>query len=269
MTNTLTFAIAGAAGRMGRQLIASALSRGHAVIGGTERSGSPALSTDLGLLAGSGPIGRRPTPHVAEAARGADAWLDFTTPSATLEALDALAGSSVRTAIIGTTGFSGDEARRIDAHSGRFAIVRSGNFSLGIALLAALARTAAGRLGPDWDIDIIEAHHRHKTDAPSGTALMLGEAAATGRNASLGDLRTAPYDGPSSRRAEGAIGFASSRTGGVIGEHEVRFGSETELIRLCHTALDRRVFAEGAIRAAEWASGRKPGLYSLDDVLGL
>src|SRR5262249_21620259 len=150
----------------------------------------------------------------------ADVWIDFTAPEATLAALEALIETKVRAAIIGTTGFSADEDARIGRHAERIAIVKSGNFSLGVAVLAALVETAAAQLGADWDIEIFEAHHRRKTDAPSGTALMLGEAAARGRGQRLEALRLSARDGVSAPRKAGGIGFSSLRGGGIIGEHD-------------------------------------------------
>lgn len=269
MTNKLKITVAGAAGRMGRQIIAAATSRGHAIAGGTEASGSPDLSADIGTLAGLAPFGQTPTETALAAAAEADTWIDFTRPDVTLTALDALTSTPVRTVIIGTTGFSPDEEAAVNGFAERFTIVKAGNFSLGVALLSSLTRLAAEKLSTDWDIDIFDAHHRHKVDAPSGTALMLGEAAATGRGAALSDLQSPPYDGPDAKRTAGHIGFASSRTGDIVGEHEVRFGSETELLKLSHVALNRRVFAEGAVKSAEWAAKRPPGLYGIEDVLGI
>ncbi|MFN4025199.1 MAG: 4-hydroxy-tetrahydrodipicolinate reductase [Hyphomonas sp.] len=264
-----SIAIAGVAGRMGRQLAAVAIDRGVRIAGGTEVAEANAYGEDIGLLAGRRAIGLKPVAGAAQAAGQAAVWIDFTRPSATLSALDALAGTPVRAAVIGTTGFSDAEEARIADAARRIAIVKAGNFSIGVNLLEALTRLAANRLGADWDIEILETHHRMKADAPSGTALMLGEAAAAGRGTPLSDLRSPPYDGPAAQRETGRIGFAVSRAGGVIGEHQVTFGAEKELIRLSHTALDRSVFAEGALHAAVWASGQPPGLYSMNDVLGL
>lgn len=264
-----SIAIAGVAGRMGRQLAAVAIDRGVRIAGGTEVAEANAYGEDIGLLAGRRAIGLKPVANPAQAAGHAAVWIDFTRPAATLAALDALAGTSVRAAVIGTTGFSDAEEADIAAAARRIAIVKAGNFSIGVNLLEALTRLAASRLGPDWDIEILETHHRMKADAPSGTALMLGDAAAAGRGAPLADLRAAPYDGPEARRVTGEIGFSVRRAGGVIGEHEVTFGAEKEVIRLSHTALDRSVFAEGALHAAQWAAARPPGLYNMNDVLGL
>ena len=202
------------------------------------------------------------------AAVNADVWIDFTTPEATMTALDALSGAKVRAAIVGTTGLSGVQQDRIAEHAKRIAIVCSGNFSLGVNLLAALVEQAAAKLGPRWDIEILEAHHRRKADAPSGTALMLGEAAAKGRGAVLKDVRLSPYDGVTGARKAGGIGFASLRAGGIIGEHDVVFAAEREVVKLSHAALDRGLFADGALAAAVWASDRPAGLYTMRDVLG-
>ena len=272
MTNpegSMSVAIAGIAGRMGRQLAAVSIDRGIKVTGGTEVAAANAYGEDIGILAGRRAIGLHPVADAAAAASGAAVWIDFTRPEATLAALRSLAGTSVRAIVIGTTGFSAVEEDAVTAAASRFAIVKAGNFSIGVNLLEALTRLAASRLGTDWDIEVLETHHRMKADAPSGTALMLGAAAAAGRGAPLGELRSAPYDGSDARRETGKIGFSVRRAGGVIGEHEVTFGSEKELIRLSHTALDRSVFAEGALHAAIWAAGQAPGLYDMNDVLGL
>ena len=269
MDTALEFAIAGAAGRMGRQLIAAATAAGHHITGGTETSASPDLNTDLGQLGGGAGLGITPVEPVAAAAQNARIWVDFTRPAATLEALAALTETKVQAVIIGTTGFTDAQTAQIAAYSDRFAIVQAGNFSLGIALMSRLTEMAGTHLGADWDIEIHETHHRHKVDAPSGTALMLGHAAASGRNADLETLRQPPYDGPDAKRQAGQIGFSVQRAGGVIGDHDASFTSEVERISIRHTALDRRVFAEGAIKAAEWASAQPPGLYTIHQVLGL
>ncbi len=269
MTQTHKMAVAGAAGRMGRQLLQAIPARGHMVTGGTEAPGSDDLGADLGLLSGSRPSGLLTVADLNVAAQGADVWLDFTQPEATLSALRHLPGLGVRAAIIGTTGFSASQTEMIAHVAENMAIVKAGNFSDGVNLLQALVRQAAQRLGAGWDIEILETHHRHKRDAPSGTALMLGESAAQGRGVPFEDMRRAPYDGPDAKRAPGAIGFSVRRSGGVIGAHTVSFGSEHEELCLSHTALDRSVFAEGAITAADWAVAQPPGLYDMNDVLGL
>lgn len=270
MSETKRFAVAGVAGRMGRQLARAVLDAGHEIAGGTEIPESPHRDSDIARLAGfAHSIGERPVTDPVQAATEAHVWLDFTAPAATLAALDGLMHTSVRAVVIGTTGFNLQEDTQIAAAAEHFAIVKAGNFSLGVNLLTAMTRIVAARLGNDWDIEVLETHHRRKLDAPSGTALMLGEAAAEGRGETLASLRRAPYDGPDARRDEGEIGFAVRRAGGVVGEHEVVFASETELLRLGHSALDRRVFAEGAVAAGLWACTQPPGLYDMEDMLGL
>lgn len=267
--DALKVAVAGVAGRMGRQLAAMVLDRGLVLSGASEVAAAGVFDEDIGVLAGRKPAGAWPTPDVGEAASGADIWIDFTRPDATLAALGALEATTVRAVIIGTTGLTDAQEAAIRAAATRFAIVKSGNFSLGVNLLQGLTRLAASRLGADWDIEILEAHHRLKVDAPSGTALMLGEAAAAGRGAALKDVLAAPYLGADAARKEGEIGMAVRRGGGIYGEHDVMFASPREVLRLSHMALDRAVFAEGAVHAAIWAAGQKPGLYGMDDVLGL
>ena len=268
-SDSFSVAIAGVAGRMGRQLAAVAYRHRLAIAGGSEVAGAPELGSDIGTLAGLPPLGLTPQSDPVAAAAGADVWLDFTRPEATLAALDALKHTNVRAAIIGTTGFTDAEENEIARAAAGLVIVKSGSFALGIKLLESLIRRAAASLGPDWDIEVLETHHNRKVDAPSGTALMLGEAAAEGRGKSLAELRAGPYDGRDAVRAPGKIGFSVRRMGGVIGEHSVSFASDTEIVTLSHTSLDRAMFAEGAIKAAAWALNQSPGLYSMDDVLGL
>ena len=255
---TLRIAIAGAAGRMGRTLVSAASAdQRFEIVGATMREGS----------ANTPDIAATPAPDVAAA--NANVWVDFTTPKATLDALNALAATKVRAAIIGATGFAPEHEQQIAAHATRIAIVRSNNFSLGVTLLAALVEQAARKLGPEWDIEISEAHHRRKVDAPSGTALTLGEAAARGRGKTLDELRLPPHEAVTGARKAGGIGFSITRAGGIVGEHDVRFGSEHEVLTLAHQALDRAVFADGALAAALWAASKPPSLYSMRDVLGL
>lgn len=267
---TLSIAIAGAGGRMGRALVrAAAHDSRFLVCGGTERGDGQFLGIDLGALAGVAPLMMNTSETANLAAGKAQVWIDFTAPEATIAALDALIGTPVKAAIIGTTGLTAEQERKIAEHAKRIAIVRSGNFSLGVTLLAALVEQAAQRLGPEWDIEITEAHHRRKVDAPSGTALLLGDAAARGRNVKLSDARLKPHDGVTGERKEGGIGFSAIRGGGIVGEHDVRFIAEREMISLSHQAMDRAVFADGALAAALWVANKPPGLYSMRDVLGL
>jgi 4-hydroxy-tetrahydrodipicolinate reductase len=245
---TIAIAIAGAHGQMGRALINAAASDARFSITGTTTRGGESASA---------------------AGANAGVWIDFTTPDATMAALESLRSAKLRAAIIGTTGLLPAQVERLAEHAKRIAIVCSGNFSLGVNLLAVLVEQAAAKLGPQWDIEILEAHHRRKVDAPSGTALMLGDAAARGRGAALADVRLAPNDGAIGVRREGGIGFASLRAGGIVGEHDVVFAAEREVLTLSHSALDRGLFADGALAAALWAAAKPPGLYSMRDVLGL
>jgi 4-hydroxy-tetrahydrodipicolinate reductase len=265
---TVSIAVAGAAGRMGRAIIAAAAADNRfRLAGGTERTGSHALGMDLGALAGGDGFGIAAADSVHTAATSADVWLDFTTPEATLDALDALASTQVKAAVIGTTGLSAEQEARVADAAKRIAIVRSGNFSLGVNLLAGLVRQAAAKLGQGWDIEITEAHHRRKVDAPSGTALLLGEAAAQGRDVSLDNARLKLREGITGERPDGGIGFSAIRGGGIVGDHDVAFVSEREIVTLSHRALDRAVFADGALAAALWIADKPPGLYSMQDVL--
>tara|TARA_Y100000052_G_scaffold22006_1_gene22450 strand:- start:48746 stop:49513 length:768 start_codon:yes stop_codon:yes gene_type:complete len=239
------------------------------VTGVTEAPAFHGLGADIGELTGLGKTGLQLTSDVVIAAEAADVYVDFTRPKATLAALDALADSDVKAIVIGTTGFAESELVALQAKAHRFALVYSGNYSLGVNMLSALVERAARSLGIDWDIEVLETHHRHKVDAPSGTALMLGDAAAKGRGKHLKDVRLPPYDGLSGERPAGQIGFSVRRSGGVIGEHEVSFGSEEEILTLSHSALNRNVFARGALSAAKWAANQPPGWYDMKDVLGL
>lgn len=267
---SIQLAIAGAAGRMGRALIAAASSEtGLEIAGGSERAGSPALGADLGMLAGGDALGVACVDTTLAAAQTAQVWIDFTTPAASLAALTALRSTPVKAIVLGTTGFEPSQEAQIMQAAQHFCIVRSGNFSLGINLLMGLVKQAAERLGPDWDIEIFEAHHRRKVDAPSGTALMLGQAAADGRGVSHTELAAYDRHGVTTARKAGEIGYGVARGGGIIGEHEVMFASDDEVIRFSHSALNRTIFAKGALAAASWAAGHDPGLYAMSDVLGL
>lgn len=198
-----------------------------------------------------------------------DVVIDFSTADASVELAQACAAKGGPAVVIGSTGLTPEQDAEILKAAEKIAIVRSGNFSLGVNILIGLVEHAAQRLDArDWDIEILETHHRKKVDAPSGTALMLGEAAAAGRDVDLADVRSAPYDGVGEPRTEGHIGFASLRAGGVIGEHTVLFASDDETLTLSHSAIDRSLFAKGAVAAAAWVRSRPPGLYDMQDVLG-
>ena len=257
---SIRIAIAGIAGRMGQALVNSA-GADITIAGGSERAGSSAL--------GVAPGGWTVSDSVAKAAQSADVWIDFTTPTASLEALDLLKLTKVKAAIVGTTGLSQAQEQQIAEHARRIAIVRDRNFSLGVNLMIGLVEQVAARLKADWDIEVSESHHRRKVDAPSGTALMIGEAAARGRDEPLNDLRVPPHDGQTGPRKEGSIGFSVIRGGGIIGDHEAAFISDEEILSISHRALNRAIFAKGALAAAKWAAGQKPGLYAMRDVLAL
>ena len=198
-----------------------------------------------------------------------DVVIDFSTAEASLALATTCAERGGPALVIGSTGFTPDQETALAAAADRIAIVRSGNFSLGVNILIGLVEHAALRLDArDWDIEVTEAHHRKKVDAPSGTALMLGEAAAMGRGRDLSDLRSAPYDGIGEERKVGTIGFSSIRAGGIVGDHTVLFASDDEVLTLSHSAIDRSLFAKGAVAAAAWVRTRRPGLYDMQDVLG-
>ena len=261
--------VVGAAGRMGRALVRLIEETPGAVLcGALERAGSLALGEDAGVLAGC----RRADVIVSDDALPlvveADGILDFSSP-ATSVALAGLAAQARIVHVIGTTGFGADDHAKLAAAARHATIVRSGNMSLGVNLLAGLARQAAKALGESFDIEIVEMHHRMKVDAPSGTALLLGEAAAEGLGVSLDTHAVRGRDGVTGARTSGTIGFAALRGGTVIGDHSVVFAGEGERIELSHRAEDRAIFARGALKAALWARGRKPGLYSMANVLGL
>ncbi|MFD2238731.1 4-hydroxy-tetrahydrodipicolinate reductase [Aureimonas populi] len=262
--------VLGAAGRMGRTLVkVIAETEGAALHAAVEREGSLALGQDAGLLAGAGHAGVAITHDLEAAMAGADGVVDFTAPALSL-AVARMAAERGLVHVIGTTGFAPqDDAAFAQAAEGA-RIVKSGNMSLGVNLLAVLVEQAARALGPDaFDVEVLEMHHRHKVDAPSGTALLLGQAAAAGRGVDLAAASVRVRDGHTGARQAGSIGFATLRGGSVVGEHEVILAGEGERIELSHRAEDRSIFARGAVKAALWAKGCAPGLYSMRDVLGL
>ncbi|MET2829892.1 4-hydroxy-tetrahydrodipicolinate reductase [Mesorhizobium shangrilense] len=262
--------VVGAAGRMGQALIRAIHTiPGARVAAAIERADSPHLGKDAGELAGIGiinvPISDDPLPAFAKA----DGVLDFTTPASTVEFAGYAAQARIAH-VIGTTGCSVEDNARIAAAARHATIVKSGNMSLGVNLLAVLVEQAARALdADDFDIEILEMHHRHKVDAPSGTALLLGEAAAAGRGIDLDGNSVRSRDGHTGVRKTGSIGFAALRGGSVVGDHSVVLAGTGERITLAHHAEDRAIFARGAVKAALWARGKKPGLYSMRDVLGL
>jgi 4-hydroxy-tetrahydrodipicolinate reductase len=261
--------VAGAGGRMGRTLIhAIAAMDGATLAGAVEAPGSAVIGRDAGELAGLGKNGVAVAAEVEPLLTQADGLLDFTVPAATL-ALAELTAKRGLVHIIGTTGLTGENEKLIAEAAKRAVIVKSGNMSMGVNVLAALVKRAAKTLDEAFDVEILEMHHNKKVDAPSGTALMLGEAAAAGRGVDLGRRSVRGRDGHTGARSPGDIGFASLRGGSVVGDHTVIFAGPAERIELVHKAEDRMIFARGAVRAALWARGQKPGLYSMADVLGL
>ena len=261
--------VAGASGRMGRALVQLIHeTEGAALVAALAQPDSIAIGQDAGLLAGCGRMGVDITGDALKAASIADGILDFTSPRASLE-LAGLAAQARIVHVIGTTGFSAEDQARIEAAARHAVIVKSGNMSLGVNLLAALVEKVAHTLSADYDIEIVEMHHRQKVDAPSGTALLLGAAAARGREVSLEDHSVRGRDGQTGARVKGTIGFASLRGGTVVGDHSVIFAGPGERIELTHKAEDRHIFARGALQAALWGRSRKPGLYSMADVLDL
>ncbi len=265
----LRIAVVGAAGRMGQALITAIAANANCrLTGALERAGAPVLGKDAGQNAGLEPLGCAITDLPDMAFGNADAILDFTMPAATV----AFAQQAARRGlihIIGTTGCTPADDAAIATAASQAPIVKAGNMSLGVNLLTVLTRKVAAALDADFDIEIVEMHHKHKVDAPSGTALMLGQAAAEGRGIDLAAMAVRSRDGHTGARPAGSIGFATLRGGNVVGEHTVIFAAEGERIELSHKATDRGIFARGAVKAALWAKGKPPGLYSMIDVLGL
>ena len=265
----LGIAVTGCAGRMGQSLVqAIGAAEGCRVSGGTERFESPDIGRDVGEIAGVGFLGVTATDDLAAVLAGAKAVLDFTTPGATVALAKAAADAGV-VHVIGTTGMTDADDTAVAEAAKRTVIVKAGNMSLGVNLLGVLAQKVAAALNEDWDIEIVEMHHRHKVDAPSGTALLLAEAAAEGRGIDLKSHNDRGRDGHTGARKRGDIGMAALRGGDVVGEHEVVFAADGERIFLKHVATDRGIFARGAIKAAIWGQGKPPGLYDMVDVLGL
>lgn len=262
-------AVLGCSGRMGRMLI-RAVDENEAcrLVGVTEYAGHDWAGRDLGECLGGAARGVEVSTDPLEVFAKAEAVLDFTTPAASAAHAE-LAAQARAVHVVGTTGLSGDQLAAFKAAGRHAAIIRAGNMSLGVNLLAALTRKVAAALDADFDIEIVESHHRMKVDAPSGTALMLGEAAAEGRGVQLAKVADRGRDGDTGVRERGHIGFAAIRGGDVVGEHDVIFAGEGERIILRHIATDRMLFARGAVKAALWGRGRRPGEYDMMDVLGL
>jgi 4-hydroxy-tetrahydrodipicolinate reductase len=265
----LKLAVTGASGRMGRELIrAIVLNPSLQLVGALEREGSEYIGRDAGELAGLGKQSITVTSDVTQAFADAQGIIDFSAPSAT-RVFAKWAHDHGIIHVVGTTGLSPEDMEALKTASQKAVIIQSGNMSLGVNLLAALIEKAAHTLGNEFDIEVLEMHHRHKVDAPSGTALLLGNAAAKGRKVTLDEKAVRSRDGHTGARREGDIGFATLRGGTVIGDHSVIFAGPCERIVLTHVAEDRAIFAHGALKAAQWGSAQKAGLYSMRDVLGL
>jgi 4-hydroxy-tetrahydrodipicolinate reductase len=265
----MKIAVTGAAGRMGRELIkAIHATDGATLTGAIEQASSPSLGQDAGVLAGIGPTGVMVSADARGVLSQADALLDFTVPAATV-ANAALAADLRIVHVVGTTGMSEADHAKLDAAAKATTVIQAGNMSLGVNILTALTRKVAEMLDEDFDIEVLEMHHRMKVDAPSGTALMLGEAAAAGRGVKLKDVSQRVRDGHTGARKRGDIGFATLRGGSVVGEHTVIFASDTERIEITHKAVDRGLFSRGAVKAALWGRGKGPGRFDMMHVLGI
>jgi 4-hydroxy-tetrahydrodipicolinate reductase len=269
MDNLPGLVVTGASGRMGQTLIRLVEgSNKLRLVACVERAGHAWIGRDVGEAMGGAPLGVRVTDDPLEAFAKAQAVVDFTSPAATVE-FAALAAQARAVHVIGTTGLEATHLEKIAAAARHAVIVRAGNMSLGVNLLVRLTQKVAAALDADWDVEIVEAHHRMKVDAPSGTALMLGQAAADGRGIPLDEARVSGRDGITGARERGTIGFSAIRGGDVVGEHDVIFAGMGERIVLRHLATDRAIFARGALRAALWGQGQKPGQYDMMDVLGV
>ena len=269
MTNTPGIVITGASGRMGQMLIKTVMASDRCHLSGVlERTGHAWVGQDIGTAMGGATMGVTVSDDALDVFASAQAIIDFTAPAATV-AFAGLAAQARAVHVIGTTGLSDADLKAIDAAARHAVIVRAGNMSLGVNLLTKLTEKVAAALDDDFDIEIIEAHHNQKVDAPSGTALMLGEAAASGRGVTLSEVSDSGRDGITGARKRGDIGFAAIRGGDIVGEHDVLFAAAGERITLRHVATDRAVFARGALKAALWGQNKAPGAYDMMDVLGL
>ncbi len=261
--------VVGCAGRMGRMLVAQILaSEDCTLIGGTEHSASPFLGNDVAALAGIDEAGLIVSSDTDTLFAAADVVIDFTLPQATIGHAEAAQKHSTAL-VIGTTGLGACEQAAVEKAAASVTVIQAANYSVGVNVLLGLTTQVAGILENDYDIEIVEMHHRHKVDAPSGTALALGHAAADGRGVDLDSVSERVRDGHTGARTAGDIGFATLRGGDVAGEHSVIFAADGERVELTHKASNRSVFARGAVRSAKWCRGKGPGLYSMRDVLGL
>jgi len=270
MTKTYDIAVLGADGRMGQAIIRALADEPQAALRvAITAPDSPHIGMDASGLAGLNDCGVMISSSIRDGLDICDVMIDFSSPKATIDAALAMHKTRCHTLVTGTTGYTDTEEKALLTAADNITLLQSGNFSLGVNMLEALVELAGAKLNTDWDIEILDMHHKHKVDAPSGTALMLGEAAARGRGISLKDNQVLSREGRGDARVKGEIGFAALRGGGVVGQHEVRIASELEMITLSHEAFDRSVFARGAVTAAMWAAEQETGLYSMRDVLGL
>ena len=266
--SSIRIGVVGCAGRMGQMLLQEiAATEGCVIAGGTERPGHDAIGKDVAVGAGLAAIGVAVLDDAAKLFPACDAVLDFTSPAASLRHAE-LAATHKVALVLGTTGFEAAQQKAIERAAERAAIVQAANMSVGVNLILRWVEQTARALDEGYDIEIVEMHHRHKVDAPSGTALALGCAAAKGRKVVLDEAAVRGRDGITGARKAGSIGFAALRGGDVVGDHTVVFAADGERIELTHKASSRQVFARGAVRAARWVAGRAPGLYGMDDVLG-
>ena len=269
MYNLPGIVVTGASGRMGQMLIRTITASDKArLVACVERAGHAWVGRDVGECLGGAALGVAVTDDPLEAFSKAQGVIDFSAPAASVE-FAALAAQARAVHVIGTTGLEPAHLAAIDAAARHAVIVRAGNMSLGVNLLVRLTQKVAQALDTDWDIEVVEAHHRMKVDAPSGTALMLGEAAAQGRGVTLESAMVSGRDGITGARDRGSIGFSAIRGGDIVGEHDVIFAADGERIVLRHLATDRAIFARGALKAVLWGQEQKPGHYDMIDVLGL
>jgi 4-hydroxy-tetrahydrodipicolinate reductase len=269
MSDVPGIVVTGASGRMGQMLIRTVVESDRArLVGAIEREGHDWIGKDVGTAMGGAALDVSVSDDPLEVIAKAHAVIDFTAPAATVD-FAGLAAQARCVHVIGTTGMTDDDLARLKAAARHATIIRAGNMSLGVNLLVQLTKQVAAALDEDFDIEVIESHHNQKVDAPSGTALMLGEAAAEGRGVSLDAVADRGRDGMTGKRERGHIGFHAIRGGDIVGEHDVLFAAAGERITLRHVASDRAVFARGALKAALWGQGRKPGEYDMLDVLGL
>ncbi|MTI11151.1 MULTISPECIES: 4-hydroxy-tetrahydrodipicolinate reductase [Curvivirga] len=269
MSDLRKVAIVGCAGRMGQMLVTEVINNPKCELSGaTDRAGSSAIGRDAAAIAGLEPCGVIVEDDAARVIMEADVVIDFTAPAATVDHLRLCAQASTAI-VIGTTGLTKEDEANIDLAARHVPVVYAANYSVGVTLLNELTRKTAEILDDDYDIDVLEMHHKHKVDAPSGTALMLGKAAAAGRGVDHDEVKQAVRDGQTGARPRGEIGYATLRGGDVVGEHSVYFAADGERLILTHKASSRQVFSKGAVRAAIWATDAERGVYDMTDVLGL